>query len=372
MDAGKTLRRRLVTFPASGRGLGAACLTWWGNPPNMGICTACFERDIAGALGLHRFAPTQYLRPEIPAFVLGAFLAALALGEFKPRGGTAPVLRFMLGAVAMIGALIFLGCTWRVFLRLGGGDGSAVAGLAGMIVGVWVGAWFLKRGHTLGVPRPMPMLSGLLMPALMAGLAVLVLTGFTFGGRIFASAKGPGAMRSPIAASLGVGLLIGVLGQRSRFCTIGAVRDAVLIRNFRLLGGVAAMLLGAMAANLLLGQFTLGVGGMPVAHSNHVWNFLAMLLAGLAFCLAGGCPGRQLFLCGEGNTDASVFVLGTLAGAAVAHNWGLTAAPDKTVEGVLQIGGPGPYGKVAVIVGLVFCLAVAITARQRKERLAPQ
>ncbi|HNW29833.1 MAG TPA: YedE-related selenium metabolism membrane protein, partial [Spirochaetota bacterium] len=22
-----------------------------GNPPNMGICVACFERDIAGALG---------------------------------------------------------------------------------------------------------------------------------------------------------------------------------------------------------------------------------------------------------------------------------------------------------------------------------
>ena len=35
-------------------GLLAPLLQRWGNPPNMGICVACFERDIAGALGLHR------------------------------------------------------------------------------------------------------------------------------------------------------------------------------------------------------------------------------------------------------------------------------------------------------------------------------
>lgn len=38
-----------------------------GNPANMGLCVACFERDIAGALGLHRAEIVQYLRPEIPA-----------------------------------------------------------------------------------------------------------------------------------------------------------------------------------------------------------------------------------------------------------------------------------------------------------------
>jgi len=58
-----------------------------GNPPNMGICVACFERDIAGALGLHRAAPVQYIRPEIIAFVLGATIAALLFREFKARAG---------------------------------------------------------------------------------------------------------------------------------------------------------------------------------------------------------------------------------------------------------------------------------------------
>jgi len=43
----------------------AALLQKLGNPGNMGICVACFERDIAGAVGLHRAAVVQYMRPEI-------------------------------------------------------------------------------------------------------------------------------------------------------------------------------------------------------------------------------------------------------------------------------------------------------------------
>ena len=33
-------------------GILASLLQYLGNPGNMGICVACFERDIAGALGL--------------------------------------------------------------------------------------------------------------------------------------------------------------------------------------------------------------------------------------------------------------------------------------------------------------------------------
>jgi len=42
----------------------------------MGICVACFYRDITGGLGLHRASVVQYLRPEIMGFVLGAFISA--------------------------------------------------------------------------------------------------------------------------------------------------------------------------------------------------------------------------------------------------------------------------------------------------------
>jgi len=37
-------------------GVVAGVLVKLGNPGNMGLCMACFERDIAGAVGLHRAA----------------------------------------------------------------------------------------------------------------------------------------------------------------------------------------------------------------------------------------------------------------------------------------------------------------------------
>ena len=47
----------------------------------------------------------------------------------------------------MIGCLVFLGCPWRAFLRLGGGDMTAVSGLAGLVAGVFCGFLFKKRGY---------------------------------------------------------------------------------------------------------------------------------------------------------------------------------------------------------------------------------
>jgi hypothetical protein len=40
--------------------------------------------------------------------------------------------RFILGMIAMIGALVFLGCPWRAMLRLAGGDGNAIFGVLGL------------------------------------------------------------------------------------------------------------------------------------------------------------------------------------------------------------------------------------------------
>lgn len=60
-----------------------------GNPPNMDICVACFERDIAGALGLHRANVVQYIRPEIIGF--GACGPSGTRDNQGVPGGEAPV-----------------------------------------------------------------------------------------------------------------------------------------------------------------------------------------------------------------------------------------------------------------------------------------
>ncbi|NMC79754.1 MAG: YedE-related selenium metabolism membrane protein [Chloroflexi bacterium] len=338
-----------------------------GNPANMGICVACFERDIAGALGLHRASVVQYIRPEIVGFVLGSTVAALLFKEFKARAGSAPIVRFVLGAFAMIGALAFLGCPWRANFRLAGGDLTAIPGLIGLVIGIWIGVSFLRGGYNLGRSQKTYTAVGWIFPLLMVGLLLLAIFRpvFAEGGPIFFSEKGPGSLHAPLLASIGLGLLIGFLAQRTRFCTMGAVRDVILMRDTHLLSGVLALLVTALLTNLAFGQFHLGYTGQPIAHSNLLWNILGMVLAGLAYALAGGCPGRQLFLSGEGDGDAAVFVLGMITGAAFSHNFGLAGSPDSVVDGVLKVGGISSTGMVAVILGIVVCLAIGWTMREK-------
>jgi YedE family putative selenium metabolism protein len=341
-------------------GVFATLLQKWGNPGNMGVCVACFERDIAGAIGLHRAAVVQYMRPEIIGFVLGALIAAYVFREFRPRAGSAPIARFVLGVFAMIGALVFLGCSWRVMLRLTGGDGNAIFGLLGLIVGIWIGTRFLKGGYDLGRVQRTYTSVGWLLPLIMLGFLVLMLffpqvSGQNQSGVLFYSTKGPGSMHAPMMISLGIGLAVGFLAQRSRFCTMGAFRDLILFHQIHLFSGVAAFLIAAFITNLIVGQFHPGFANQPVAHTMTLWNFGGMVLAGLAFCLAGGCPGRQLFMAGEGDGDAAVFVLGMIVGAGISHNFGLASSPK----------GVGPHGIAAVIIGLLVCLFIGFTMRKR-------
>ena len=115
------------------------------------------------------------------------------------------------------------------------------------------------------------------------------------------------------------------------------------------------MIAAALVMNLALGQFKPGMEGQPAAHTMWLWNFLGMVLAGLAFTLAGGCPGRQCVLAGEGDGDAAMFVMGMLVGAGFAHNFGL-AAKSSGVEF---------NGQVAVILGLVVCCVFGLTIRRK-------
>lgn len=346
-------------------GVIAALLVYWGNPGNMGFCVACFTRDIAGALGLHRAAVVQYIRPEIPGFILGSFVSALFFREYTPRGGSSPIVRFFLGVCAMFGALVFLGCPWRAYLRLAGGDWNALYGIGGLAVGVLIGIAFLWNGFSLGASTRNPRAAGLVMPFL-----ALVLLAFVFAeplmnikalfgaggtGPIFSSQEGPGSQHAPLLISLGAGLAVGWLAQRSRFCTVGALRDLFMMRDGHLFKGIVAFTAAAFAVNYVLGQFHPGFEKQPVAHTQELWNFLGMVLSGFAFTLAGGCPGRQLIMAGEGDGDAASFVIGMLVGAALAHNF--SAASSGA--------GVGPQGIPVTIAGLVICLVIGFGCRER-------
>lgn len=328
-------------------GIIAVILVVFGNPANMGFCIACFFRDISGALGLHRAEVVQYIRPEIVGLIFGSFIIANIKGEFKVKGGSSPVTRFMLGIVMMIGALIFLGCPLRMLLRIAGGDLNALVGLLGFIGGVFVGTIFLNKGFSLSRNYNVKKTDGYIFPAINIGFLILLVLAPPF---IFFSEKGPGSMHAPILISLGAGLIVGAIAQRSRICMAGGIRDVFLLKDFHLLYGSIGVLVFALIGNIITKNFNLGFVGQPVAHTNHLWNFLGLFIVGWTGVLLGGCPLRQTILAGEGNMDSVITILGLIVGAGIVHNFGLASSG----EGVTV------NGQVAGIICIVFLLVLSI------------
>ncbi len=329
-------------------GLAGAILAKLGNPGNMGMCIACFWRDITGALGLHRAEVVQYIRPEIIGIIFGAFIISYITGDFKVKGGSSPLIRFTLGFFLMIGALVFLGCPLRMILRLANGDLNALVGLAGYVAGIFVGVQFLKKGYTLGKSFDQPKITGFIFPIFAVVLLVFLVIKPAF---ILFSTEGPGSMGAPVAISLILGALVGISLQRSRICTAGGFRDLILIKDTHFIWGIIGVFVFALAGNLIINfeKFNLGFVEQPIAHADGLWNFLGMSLVGICSVLLGGCPIRQTILASQGDTDAGVTVIGLIMGAAFAHNFGLAASAK----------GVPVNGQIAVIIGLIFVIILA-------------
>jgi len=392
----------------------AAWLVSQGNPGNMGLCIACFWRDITGYFfgQWTNQAAVAYIRPEIIGIILGAVVAALVTKEFKPRGGSSPLLRFVLGFIFMSSALVFLGCTVRAWVRLGGGDLTAIWGIIGIIIGVVIGIQILKSGYNLGRAKSMAAPLGWLLPALAIvllvfavlsadgtksdfatltpangravipgevvvapegdGLKVLkpadasVVDGAVVAadGTVLADAEKvaatkpmPGGKRAALIISLFAGLAIGVVAQRSRFCSIGGIRDAILVRRFDLLFGVVGLVIGATIVNMIFGQYNLGFEAQPVAHNDILGNIAAMVIAALAAVMLGGCPLRQMIMGSEGDVDGLVAVIGMIAGAGFTHWFGLASSP----AGLTDKAWPS-LAVMAVILGVIAFIKRARTA----------
>ncbi len=343
-----------------------ALLAYFGNPANMAMCAACFIRDTAGALKLHSASVVQYFRPEVVGLVVGAFVIALATKEYRSTAGSSPMIRFVLGFIMMIGALVFLGCPLRMVIRMAAGDLNAYVGLIGLVLGIATGTLFLKKGYSLGRERDTNKSAGAVLPLVLAALMIIGLTAGVFA----ASETGPGSKHAPVLIALAASLVVGMLAQKARICFAGGVRNVMLMRDFDLLLPIAGLFVVMLAYNLVTGNFKLSFEGQPIAHSQHLWNILGLYAVGFAAVLAGGCPLRQMTLAGQGSCDAAVTFLGMLIGAAFAHNFGLAgaAASAATAEAAAVAGGPALAGQI-VLVGCIAVLFVigAVNLRNRRK-----
>ncbi|MRR12743.1 hypothetical protein EG835_09860 [bacterium] len=135
-------------------------------------------------------------------------------------------------------------------------------------------------------------------------------------------------MRAAFAVSVVGGLVIGLAAQRTRFCGVSGIRDAMLVRRSGPLLGVAGLIAGVTVTNIALGQFDIGYFGQPLSQPDWLPSMVSMGAVGLSATLLGGCPFRQVVMAASGDTDASSAVLGMVVGVVAAHLFGTVSSPD--------------------------------------------
>ena len=156
-------------------------------------------------------------------------------------------------------------------------------------------------------------------------------------------------MVSVALVSLVVGLLAGWIGQRSRFCSIGGLRDLLLTGDTALLRGLLALFVAAWFLYPLsvilspvstpeLQEVTASAPtddpAMIETPEPTLWAtlwasfsrlnmviFVAGIGLGFVSLLMDGCPFRQHVMAGQGRIDSMVYLSGFYVAALLFHWW---------------------------------------------------
>lgn len=129
-------------------------------------------------------------------------------------------------------------------------------------------------------------------------------------------------------ATLIAGIVFGYLGQRSRMCFMGAIRDFILTRDTYLLKGLITFGITAWVAfpllRLLGGES--GVGSVlrlfemsPLTIGAGILAVIGGIGVGVFSTLANGCPFRQHVMAAQGAVSSIAYLAGFYLGAVFFH-----------------------------------------------------
>lgn len=153
--------------------------------------------------------------------------------------------------------------------------------------------------------------------ALVLGAAVAILMALAALAAILQATPGRGA---PAALSLGLGVALGIVFERGRFCYFCILRDGIERHNTGPLYAIlAALAVGSVGYALVLGVFlpNPASGRLPAeAHIGPVsWALgLAGLVFGVGMALSGACISGHLYRLGQGSTRAPFALIGSVVG----------------------------------------------------------
>lgn len=176
-----------------------------------------------------------------------------------------------------------------------------------------------------------------------------------------------------------IGLVFGVVAQRSSFCTVAALGNWVLLRDYRQLHAYMAALGVALLGTGLLesGEWVpIGESSYRSARLDWIGLTLGGVVFGFGSLLAGGCATRTLIRTAEGNLGALVTllvlaliamttlfgVLEPVRGWVIEHSAWYLGEGGSSIAGWLSVPPALP-----AIVGALLCALVVLRAGNWRE-----
>jgi len=260
-------------------------------------------------LKLHRYGMLSVL------MLIGALGSALLSKEFAirvpPKG---EMVKGLLGGILMgIGAIIGMGCTIGNFYSgwpaLSGG---ALIFVLGLFIGVFIAVkyllWEMENHPGLSSGNTSNFLAAKtegtsLQP--LAGIIVLAI------GAMFALMYEAGTEKVLIGFVI-IGLMIGVVLQRSRFCIVRTLRETFLTGDSDPTSGLIAGLLVGLFGFVLIKLMGHGAEMSMVGQNYWMPGIVGGVVFGIGMTIAGGCTVGSTWRAGEGHVKLWFSMIGLI------------------------------------------------------------
>ncbi len=286
-----------------------------------------------GLFGIENVTPTSaslYGMLNI-LIILGAFVGALLAKEFALRIPPVGELikGFIGGGLMAIGAKLGIGCTIGGFFSgVPALSGGAVLLTIGLFLGTLVALKYLmwEMEHLPGISSGK---SKIFLAAPEGRGAWQKWLGLIVTIIAFVIAYNYFGKNSIMAWFVIIGLLLGLICQRSRFCIVASFRDPFMTGKSSSTVGIIAGLLVGLIGFTIIKQFGIGAGDLPLRYRELTWVFpnfwlrapIGGFIFGLGMTIAGGCAVGTLWRFGEGQVKLWAAALGFLLISPITQNY---------------------------------------------------
>ena len=254
--------------------------------------------------------------------VVGSFIGALMSKEFAlripPKGEL--IKGFIGGGLMALGATFGIGCTIGAFFSgVPAMSGGALIFTVGLFIGVILALkylmWEMEYHPNFSSGKSYNFLSGTGKSGnwqKYLGWMMLLLT--------FIIAYQYSGGNSMMSWFIIIGMLMGLISQRSRFCIVKAFRDPFMTGEADGSVGVMAGLMVGLFGFTIIKFFGIGVGDIALRTREMTWVFphfffraaVGGFIFGLGMTIAGGCAVGTLWRVGEGQVKLWASALGFL------------------------------------------------------------